>query len=404
MKILIQQMLFLSLICVSIDLVAQTKTSSPVQVYGGYSALSNSFNGVPGAQHPLNGWNTGIAFPPWRRLRFELDYSSYHGTNLGNPQRAFLIMGGGQYEVVNFHRERIYAKALVGEGGLNGNWFKNDTTGYKNGNTGMIASLAEFLGGAIDTPIAPHTALRVEGGVQHTNFDPISPSPESQPYRLAGIPNYFGRLSASIVWLPGPESVVQPRPPLAERVPVESEIIVEGINSFGHFHLLANSWWSYLSAAGIEYDRHSWGNFIGARVDYVAEFLPVVILRQPSKTDIWGNPHSKSHETVPGIGISPIGMRLLWNNDGHLKPYLLIKLGMTGYTQKVFSQYASYENFTLQQGLGMQVKLTDRWDFRAGFAVFHQSNGFAVPSNPGLDELTYNAGLSYHLGQSRRGI
>jgi len=51
----------------------------------------------------------------------------------------------------------------------------------------------------------------------------------------------------------------------------------------------------------------------------------------------------------------------------------------------------------------VQLKLTDRSDLRTGFQVFHQSNGFAVPSNPGLDEMMVNAGFSYHLGRARTG-
>lgn len=94
-------------------------------------------------------------------------------------------------------------------------------------------------------------------------------------------------------------------------------------------------------------------------------------------------------------------MRLLWNDSGRIKPYYIIKGGMAGYTQKTFSQFAAYENFTLQQTVGLQFRMSDRWDSRAGFEVFHQSNGFVVPSNPGLDAMTYNAGLCYHLGGSR---
>jgi hypothetical protein len=103
---------------------------------------------------------------------------------------------------------------------------------------------------------------------------------------------------------------------------------------------------------------------------------------------------------VPGINISPIGMRLIWRDGTRFKPYYVIKGGMTVFTQKAFSQYAAYENFSLQQGIGMQFRLTDRWGFRTGFEVFHSSNGFVVPSNPGLDEMSWNAGLSYHLGGS----
>ena len=47
----------------------------------------------------------------------------------------------------------------------------------------------------------------------------------------------------------------------------------------------------------------------------------------------------------------------------------------------------------------MQLRLSDRTDLCAGFGVFHQSNGFVVPSNPGLDEMNWKAGISYHLGR-----
>jgi hypothetical protein len=70
---------------------------------------------------------------------------------------------------------------------------------------------------------------------------------------------------------------------------------------------------------------------------------------------------------------------------------------MIGFTHKALSEQASYENFTLQQSVGIQFKLADRWDCRAGLSDFHFSNGFIVPSDPGIDEMSYNAGLSFHL-------
>jgi len=393
----------LVLACLSVGAAAQTLSSPapsrlvpPYQIYGEYSWLSNSWNGVPGSKHALNGWNAGIAFQPWHHLRFKLDYSMYRGTNLGDPQHAFFIMGGGQYERM-FHRERFFAEALVGEGGLNGAWYNSNTALYNNGNSGMTASLAEFLGGGVDTPIGSHLAFRVEGGVQHSNFDPLATISEgAQPYHLAGIPNYFGRLSGGIVWMPRLES-----PAPSPHTPVESELVVESLNSFGHIHIFANSWWSEINTAGVEYDRHSWGTAIGARVDYSAEIMPVMILRMPLVTDVWGNridAGRTQQKTVPGIAVLPIGVRLMWNDRGRIKPFYSIKGGMTGYTQKAFSQYASYENFALDQTLGLQFRVSDRTDFRTGIGVFHESNGFVVPSNPGLDALNWSAGVSYHLG------
>jgi Lipid A 3-O-deacylase (PagL) len=180
----------------------------------------------------------------------------------------------------------------------------------------------------------------------------------------------------------------------------ESELIVEGLGSFGHFHIFAYSWWSYLNVGGLEYDRHSWDRFIGARRDYVAEILPVAILRQPSKTDVFGDPLSKDHKVNYGVGISPVGMRLIWRDGKNWKPYYTIKGGVIVFTKKSLSEYASYQNFSLQQSLGIQFRVTPRCDFRVAFSDFHFSNAFMVPSNPGIDEMMYSGGISYHLGRS----
>lgn len=191
------------------------------------------------------------------------------------------------------------------------------------------------------------------------------------------------------------------RPPQASgKQPVESEIVIEQLGSFGHYHIFANSWWSKLYWTGIEYDRHSWGQFLGAQMDYVAEFQPLVILRQPARTDVWGNPLTTDKKLVPGIGLVPIGLRMMWRNGTACKPYLIIKGGMVGFTQKALSQDASYANLSLQIGIGTQVRLTDRLDMRLGYSDFHFSNAFVVPSNPGLDVMAYTGGLSYHLGRT----
>jgi len=404
-KLLVQRFVILALLCSSAVAAAQQQAAPPIQVYGGYSSLTNSFNGVPGSQKGLSGMSAGIAGPPWRHLRFKLDFSEYRGTNLGNPQHSLFFMGGAQYERM-FHRERFFAEALLGEGTLNGNWFIADTTGYAHAHTGMTASLAEFLGGGIDTPVSHHFAIRVEGGVQHSDFVPIHPEPVDTPYHLAGIPNYFPRFTVGMVWLPrlgSAGSALRPAPAPSAKTPVDSEIVFEGMQSFGHLYILASPGSSWFTSGAIEYDRHSWGRFAGARLDYSADFMPLIILTQPSKTDEWGNPArgSSAHESFPGVGISPIGVRLLWRDGKRVKPYLISKLGLTGYTQKAFSQFGSYEEFCGQVNVGMQIKLTDRWDFRAGFQYFHQSNGFVVPSDPGLDAMTYRGGLSYHLGKAR---
>ena len=139
---------------------AQTATA-PYQLSGGFSALSNSFNGVPGSRQPLLGWEVNAVLAAWHNLRFVLDYANYQGTNLGSPQHGHFATAGSQYSH-RIGRESIFGKMLFGEGWLNKNWAAN-------GAAGTLASFTIRRGG-IDTPLARHFSLRVDGGVEHTNF------------------------------------------------------------------------------------------------------------------------------------------------------------------------------------------------------------------------------------------
>jgi hypothetical protein len=372
-------------------LAAQSAGPAPYEIFAGYSFLSNSFNGVAGSRQALNGEDASVALPAWRGLRVKIDVTRYSGTNLGANQQALSIMGGGQYER-RFHRERWFVEALFGDVGMNRYWGPN-------AHPGMTASFTTLFGGGLDTPLNRHFAIRVQGDYRFSNLALIQSTSFTQPYRIPGLPQNFGSVSTGLVWMPraGSTAVTQTSEP--KEAPVESELNFEDLNSFGHFHLFANSWWSYLHLAGVEYDRHSWGSFLGARRDYVAEILPVSILRQPSKTDVWGNPKSASHEALYGLGISPVGMRLLWRDGKAWKPYYSIKGGLIGFDKKSLSQYGSYLNFSLQQSAGVQFRLNDRLDLRTGFVDFHFSDAFIVPSNPGIDEMAYSTAVTLRLGK-----
>ena len=237
-----------------------------------------------------------MAFPSWHDLRFKIDVSGYSGNNLGAPQHVLFIMGGAQYER-SVRRERFFAHALFGDGGFNRNWGPN-------GALAGTASFSNMLGGGLDTPLSQHIGIRIEGDYQHTNLALIQTEADPVPYRIQGLPNSFGRFSTGLVWTPRvytTNHIASGTTGVPER-PVESELAFETRASFGHYHIFAGTWWSYLWLAGLEYDRHSWGNFIGARMDYVAEVLPVVILRQPSTTDVFGDPLAPGHEIVAGLG------------------------------------------------------------------------------------------------------
>lgn len=183
---------------------------------------------------------------------------------------------------------------------------------------------------------------------------------------------------------------------------VEQEVLIEGLYSYGNYKIFASGYDDKLYTAGVEYNRHSWGNFLKGQMDYVAEFLPFVLLNKPLHTDQWGNPIPSSEknvrEYVYGMGFSPIGFRLQWRSNTRIRPFLEAKGGMLGFTKKAPATQATYENFSLQSMGGVQVKVDDRWGVRLGlFGDFHFSNAFIVPANPGLDVMNANLALSYHF-------
>jgi len=256
---------------------------------------------------------------------------------------------------------------------------------------------------------APSTAM---GWVDETEFgvfvpvnfpDATSPSPALQTLAklsLSSVADPLPFVAASEVEGGTQVREVTQRHPNAP----EQEIIVEGLVSYGNYKIFASGYDEKLFTAGVEYDRHSWGYFLKARMDYVAEFLPFVLLNKPLKTDIYGNPGyparigKLTRQLVPGVGISPIGFRMQWRSSKAIKPYLEAKGGMLGFTKKVPSNEATYENFSLQTATGVQVKMSDRWGVRLGlFSDFHFSDAFIVPVNPGLDVMNANLGFSYHF-------
>ena len=197
-------------------------------------------------------------------------------------------------------------------------------------------------------------------------------------------------------------NAILPSPPNSSpRQAPESEIIVEGLASYGNYRIFASGTDCHLYFVGVEYDRHSWGRFLKARVDYTAEVLPLILLDEPTAFDIWGDPLTTTRKIVPGIGISPIGFRLMWLDKRAVKPYMIAKGGMLSFTQKELSNKSTYENFTLQSGFGVQVRMNERVDLRLGlFSDFHFSNAFITAVDPGLDVMSASMGVSYHLGQS----
>lgn len=175
---------------------AQDTSHSLYQLYGGYSFLSNTPNGSPGAHHPLNGFDVSLATLDWRHLRFKLDASEYRGSNLDAHQHELLITAGGEYGR-HFGREYGYVEGLIGDAAVNHHWAEG-------GNTGQTASIAAVTGGGLDTPLRSRLFLRVQADFLYTNLNPdLAKIPSIYPVYpspIHGLPNYFGRVGGGLAW------------------------------------------------------------------------------------------------------------------------------------------------------------------------------------------------------------
>jgi hypothetical protein len=182
----------IAMLCLSCALHAQQEAPPKIQIYGGYSYISNAINGVTGSHKGLNGWDASIAFKPWHNVRFKIDVPGYRGTNLGAQVDTYAIMGGAQFSH-RVRRETLYVEGVAGDAGANKDWGPN-------GHLGQTVAFAAFVGGGLDTPITKHIAFRVDGGFQYFYFALDQNAKTLIPYTIPGLPSNFGRVSSGLVW------------------------------------------------------------------------------------------------------------------------------------------------------------------------------------------------------------
>lgn len=196
----LRRLLGIALLFAAPALLGQTSLASRYQMYGGYSLLSNSLNGVSGSHQSLNGWEFAFAIPPWHDLRFKLNAFSYRGSNLGAPQHPYFIMGGGQYGRT-FGKESPFVEAMFGVGNTGkADWGANNLASHAATLPGDTASFAIDLGGGLDTRLSRRFAFRVQGDFQYSYFQQTAKIVNGTHYYVPNLPNYFGRLSTGVVW------------------------------------------------------------------------------------------------------------------------------------------------------------------------------------------------------------
>jgi hypothetical protein len=204
---------------------------------------------------------------------------------------------------------------------------------------------------------------------------------------------------AAVFFVGAPLARPQAASPVA---PVKSEIQLEGGLSFGNIHLFGFSDNRRILPVGFEYDRNSFGGLIGARVAYVAEILPLVLVNEPARYALNGRALTSERQWQYGAGLSPAGVRMMWRPAGTLQPYLIGKGGVLYFKNRVLSPEGTHLQFSAEFGGGVEKAITNRIGFRLGYTDFHFSNANIGRHNPGIDFMEINAGLAIRLAPGHR--
>jgi hypothetical protein len=178
----------------------------------------------------------------------------------------------------------------------------------------------------------------------------------------------------------------------------QKELVLQQSASYGNYRLFGAATNIKIYQTGIEYDFSPFGTFLKSKINYSTEFEPVILLNEPTGIDKYGITYGISRQTLYGLGIAPVGLRMIWRNNKIIKPYVIAKGVIIGFDKKAISRDASYLNFSAQFGGGLQISLNDKIDLRLGlFNDTHVSNAYIVPINPGVDVMNSSLGVSYHF-------
>jgi hypothetical protein len=192
-------------------------------------------------------------------------------------------------------------------------------------------------------------------------------------------------------------------PTLSEKPPVASEISAIYGHTAGNIQIFGAAGDRQLEIFGFQYARNSWGGLFTARVDYLAEVLPMTLLFEPKVYSVKSTALTAARKTVYGADVKPIGVRLLWRRDERFKPYLESTGGVVYFTDRVLSTEGAHLNFSAEFGTGVQYTVHDRSELRIGYSLYHISNGNIARHNPGLDTNMIYAAWCFDLrGRQKR--
>lgn len=205
---------------------------------------------------------------------------------------------------------------------------------------------------------------------------------------------FFGCVLAALLILWTPSATSQPE---GGPAPAKNEFQAVGGFSVGNLHLFGVSDDRQVYPFGVEFDHKYFPGLGWAHLEYVAEFLPVVLLNEPAEYDIKGHALTSDRKLVYGVGATPIGWRIMFRKPGKIQPYLIGKGGVLYFTDRVLSTEGTHVQWNAQYGLGFQKDVSNRMGFRLAYNDFHFSNGNIGRHNPGIDLMEIQMGVTFRL-------
>lgn len=181
----------------------------------------------------------------------------------------------------------------------------------------------------------------------------------------------------------------------AEAAP-KSAFAIETGSSVGNIHICCFADNRRLSLYELEYDRR-WGRFLGSEADYVGAFLPLVVVNEPAKYGIDSRALTTARQNHYGVGLAPLGVRLMWRSEKSLRPYLVARSGIMYFANRILSAESMKLNFFPQYGAGVERSLASGLNLRLEYNDVHISNGDVAQRNPGIDFMYINAGLAFQF-------
>lgn len=181
----------------------------------------------------------------------------------------------------------------------------------------------------------------------------------------------------------------------AEAAP-KSAIAFETGSSVGNIHICCFADNRRLSLYELEYDRR-WGPFLGSEADYVGVFLPLVVVNEPAKYGVDSRALTTARQNHYGVGVAPLGVRLMWRPEKSFRPYLIARGGIIYFANRILSAESMKLNFFPQYGAGVEKSLASGLNLRLEYNDVHISNGDVAQRNPGIDFMYINAGLAFQF-------